>query len=153
MVLKNHKKIVLVLFAFVFCHCYFLQVANPQTYLITEEQLQPLEMEFQNLKTTNLNLNEQNLKLQNQAKKLNGQVAKLTELSTNRQNTIQQLTESCSKLEIRLANEREKNAESLKELSELKIKNQKQKTTIITLSFVILLLLIIIFFCKRKKIF
>lgn len=145
-----------ILFFFALFLCILVQDVSPQTYTITEEQLQKLEMESRSWNEKNLMLQKSNLKLSEINENLKEQLEKSESLSTDRQKTIEQLTKSCSKLEINLADERAKNAETLQELNDSKLREQKQKTTIVILSSVlagIVLLIGISVVLKIKKIF
>lgn len=151
----NEKKFFALYFLFVLSVCCCL-VASPQSYLITEQQLQKLEMESRSWNEKNLKLQESNQKLTEQVKKLNEQTEKLETLSLDRQKTIEQLTKSCSKLESNLYNEREQHNKDIQELNKIKLREQKQKTTIVVLISIISVLILLIgigIFLKIKKLF
>lgn len=139
---EDEKKLIIgLLVSFLLC-AVFVQLASPQEYMITEFQLQTLETEFQSLKNNNSKLKELNATLQTQ--------------STNRQNTIEQLTISCSRLESNLS-ELMQEAEKIKtEKYETQIKLEKQKKTSLfffcasVIEFIILILCVIRLLRKRE---
>lgn len=132
-------------FCALFC---FSHLAEAQEYMITEAQLQRLETESAILK-------EENLKLKKSNQNLKEQVTKLDQVSTDRQNTIMLLTESCSKLETKLSDENQEKIQLLQENNELKIKEKNDIIIVIILVAVIVLYTLTIvfyFFWKIKRI-
>lgn len=128
-----------------FCFC---QLVEAQTYQVTEVQLQKLETELVNLKDQNSSLKKYN-------QNLNEQVKELERVSTDRQNTITSLTQSCSKLEVKLSNEAQEKALLLQENNKLKLKIKNEIIVIVILSGVIVaysLAIVAYFFFKFRKV-
>ena len=133
-------------FAFFFVSFFFSIPAEAQEYMITEAQLQRLETESAILK-------EENLKLKKSNQNLKEQVTKLDQVSTDRQNTIMLLTESCSKLETKLSDENQEKIKLLQENNDLRIKEKNDIIIVIILVAVIVLytLAIVFYFFLKKK--
>ena len=140
------RKCIIAIVSF-FCAFFGLShLAEAQEYMITESQLQRLETESALLK-------EENLKLKKSNQNLKEQVTKLDQVSTDRQNTIMLLTESCRKLETKLSDENQEKIKLLQENNDLRIKEKNDIIIVIILVAVIVLytLAIVFYFFLKKK--
>ena len=140
------RKCIIAIVSFFFVFFCFSHLAEAQEYMITEAQLQRLETESAILK-------EENLKLKKSNQNLKEQVTKLDQVSTDRQNTIMLLTESCSKLETKLSDENQEKIKLLQENNDLRIKEKNDIIIVIILVAVIVLytLAIVFYFFLKKK--
>ena len=140
------RKCIIAIVSFFCAFFWFSHPAEAQEYMITEAQLQRLETESAILK-------EENLKLKKSNQNLKEQVTKLDQVSTDRQNTIMLLTESCSKLETKLSDENQKKIKLLQENNDLRIKEKNDIIIVIILVAVIVLytLAIVFYFFLKKK--
>ena len=140
------RKCIIAIVSFFCAFFWFSHPAEAQEYMITEAQLQRLETESAILK-------EENLKLKKSNQNLKEQVTKLDQVSTDRQNTIMLLTESCSKLETKLSDENQEKIKLLQENNDLRIKEKNDIIIVIILVAVIVLytLAIVFYFFLKKK--
>ena len=140
------RKCIIAIVSFFCAFFCFSHLAEAQEYMITEAQLQRLETESAILK-------EENLKLKKSNQNLKEQVTKLDQVSTDRQNTIMLLTESCSKLETKLSDENQEKIKLLQENNDLRIKEKNDIIIVIILVAVIVLytLAIVFYFFLKKK--
>lgn len=110
---ENEKKIIIgLLVSFLLC-AVFCQLASPQSYMVTESQLQILETEFTNLK----NENSQNLKSAETWKKV----------SEDRQQALKELDQYCSQLDSKLLEAEKIQVQTEREKNEALIKLEKVK--------------------------
>lgn len=145
---ENEKKIIIgLLVSFLLC-AVFCQLASPQSYMVTESQLQELEANYQNLRTNNLLLQSQVQKLNTKSETLNEQLKKERDISMS-------LGKSCAELDVRLSKMKADHAETLQQLNDEKLKCEKQKRKalifiVASAAEFIILILCVIFLLRRR---
>lgn len=133
----REKRILLGLLFSVLFAAFFLQLASPQTYSVTEQQLQRLETIYQNY-------SQDNQKLQSQVQSLKNKSEDLTQQLKAERETSRSLNESCTRLENSLQKEHEQYNETVEKLNKEKIRSEKKTKWIFILSSISALELFVI---------
>ena len=130
------KKGLGLLFA-VFYFLFFIWDASPQTYIVTETQLQKLEEICQKYKVNNQKLTEQLNELALASEESEKESTLLKEQLKLERNSTQSLNESLLTFETKAAQSEAEKVQALLDLEKQQTQNAKQKTIIVILSSIL----------------
>jgi septal ring factor EnvC (AmiA/AmiB activator) len=142
----EEKRFLLALLISVLFAAFCCQVAYPQEYTVTEQQLQRLETVYQNYKADNQSLHQQVQSLTQKSEDLK------TQLKAERE-TSQNLNVYCQRLEISLEQEHKDHNKTVEQLQKEKLRSEKKTKWIFILAGIsaLELFLIIGYILLRKK--